>query len=294
MEEFLSIENELKGEACEMIDENEKNEKNEKNEQFEKNEKNIDEYSEFLHKVKIKYEIMDYMPKQSEITTEMREILVSFLINSSEACKFHTEPTFLAVNILDRYISIKSCTKETFQLIGIVSFMIAAKFQETKYPSIESIAKLCLNKYSREEIISMEKDILQTIDYKLIVCTALSVLCNNFKRLDKKLFLIAQCLAEMCLLDYKYSAICPFKLSRACVLFASEILVRHKNFNPCNSPNPSKYKKENFLVKEIEKDALKLFESDNYYCIHAKYSTSRLCNVFYTLKRVIKIDDIVK
>ena len=66
------------------------------------------------------------MHRQLELTYEMRSILVDWLVEVVDEFKLHTETVFLAVNFIDRFLSIKSVQKKKLQLVGTTCMWIAA------------------------------------------------------------------------------------------------------------------------------------------------------------------------
>ncbi|OXB73890.1 UNVERIFIED_CONTAM: hypothetical protein H355_003984 [Colinus virginianus] len=70
----------------------------------------VGEYAEDIHQylreAEVKYRPKPYyMRKQPDITTEMRAILVDWLVEVGEEYKLQTETLYLAVNYLDRFLS---------------------------------------------------------------------------------------------------------------------------------------------------------------------------------------------
>lgn len=68
----------------------------------------------------------NYMRKQSELTWEMRAILIDWLSEVADEYKLFSETLHLAVNFIDRFLSRMSVTKSKFQLIGTTALYLAA------------------------------------------------------------------------------------------------------------------------------------------------------------------------
>jgi hypothetical protein len=62
---------------------------------------------------------------QREVTPKMRSILVDWLVDVAEEYRLTSETLFLAVNYLDRYLSLANVTRSELQLVGIVCCLIA-------------------------------------------------------------------------------------------------------------------------------------------------------------------------
>ncbi|KAJ2494520.1 G2/mitotic-specific cyclin, partial [Coemansia sp. RSA 2052] len=83
-----------------------------------------------------------YMGKQKELTWEMRRVLVSWMIQTHYQLRMLPETIFLAVNIIDRFLSKRQVAVAKFQLIGVTALMLACKYEETTTPHIEDFVFL--------------------------------------------------------------------------------------------------------------------------------------------------------
>ena len=68
------------------------------------------------------------MHQQKSLTTSMRAILVDWLVEVQENFELNHETLYLAVKLVDLYVSKKEIAKEILQLVGAVSLFIASKF----------------------------------------------------------------------------------------------------------------------------------------------------------------------
>jgi cyclin A len=66
------------------------------------------------------------MDEQRDLTYEMRSILVDWLVDVAKEYTLHSETIFIAVNLIDRFLSFKSVLREKFQLVGTTCMWIAA------------------------------------------------------------------------------------------------------------------------------------------------------------------------
>ena len=67
------------------------------------------------------------------------------------------ESLFLTVNILDHFLEIRTIAITKLQLVGLATFLVATKFEETYASSVKEIAYLADNQYTVEEILKAEK-----------------------------------------------------------------------------------------------------------------------------------------
>jgi cyclin B len=73
--------------------------------------------------------IPDYMSKQTDINSSMRTILVDWLVEVQENFELFHETLYIAVRLVDTYLSRKEVKREYLQLVGATCMLIAAKFE---------------------------------------------------------------------------------------------------------------------------------------------------------------------
>lgn len=69
-----------------------------------------------------------YMDNQPSLTLNMRSILVDWLVEVQENFELNHETLYLAVKLVDTYLSKQIVIKEDLQLVGAVSLFLACKF----------------------------------------------------------------------------------------------------------------------------------------------------------------------
>src|SRR5882757_9362036 len=109
----------------------------------------------------------DYMERQGEITWEHRGILIDWLLQVHAKFGLMSESLFLTVNVLDRFLGLRTIAITKLQLVGLAAFLVATKFEETYAPSVREIAYLADNQYTVEEILKAEKYILKMLEWDL-------------------------------------------------------------------------------------------------------------------------------
>jgi cyclin A len=63
---------------------------------------------------------------QKEVTNQMREILVDWLVEVTEEFKLVSDTLYLAVSCVDRFLSIRPLNMKHLQLLGVSSILIAS------------------------------------------------------------------------------------------------------------------------------------------------------------------------
>ncbi|KAL0460881.1 UNVERIFIED_CONTAM: G2/mitotic-specific cyclin S13-6 [Sesamum latifolium] len=125
--------------------------------------------------------VHDYMDSQPEINSKMRAILVDWLIEVHKKFELVPESLYLTINIVDRYLSVKTVPRRELQLVGISSMLIACKYEEIWAPEVSDFIAISDNAYVREQVLLMEKAILGKLEWYLTVPTPYVFLVRYIK-----------------------------------------------------------------------------------------------------------------
>ncbi|KAL6499682.1 hypothetical protein OROGR_027592 [Orobanche gracilis] len=168
--------------------------------------------------------VHDYMDSQPEINSKMRAILVDWLIEVHKKFELMPESLYLAVNIVDRFLSAKNVPRKELQLVGISSMLIACKYEEIWAPEVSDFIAISDNAYVREQVLLMEKAILGKLEWYLTVPTPYIFLVRYIKASvpkDDEMENMSFFYAELGLMNYstiiEYN---PSKLSASAVYAA--------------------------------------------------------------------------
>ncbi|RIA83563.1 cyclin-like protein [Glomus cerebriforme] len=193
----------------------------------------ISEYAVDIFKYlkELETEIMpkpDYMSSQSELSWRMRGILVDWLIEVHHKFRLLPETLFLAVNIIDRFLSVRVVSLVKLQLVGITGLFIAAKYEELLAPSIKNFIYMADNGYTEEEILKAERYVLTTIDFKLCYPNPMNFLRRSSKadNFDIQARTVAKYLMEISLVDYKFLSSPPSMIAAAALYLSRKMLNR--------------------------------------------------------------------
>lgn len=141
----------------------------------------------------------------------MRSILVDWLVEVHYKYKLQPSTLWLCVNILDRFLGKVDTPRNKLQLVGITSLFIACKFEEVHAPEVRDCVYLTDNAYERTDVLQMEFNILQTLEYQLLVPTGFHFLIRllNAAKATERIRLLASYSAERSLQEIEslqYSA----------------------------------------------------------------------------------------
>ena len=116
----------------------------------------------------------------------MRNILFNWILEVHEKFQLQTRTLFLTVNIFDRYLEHNQIKKNQLQKVGIACLVIASKFEDIFPPEFAQMSFLCENSYSRQEIITMEEEIIYKLNFNLIFVSSYDFLQIFWEKLDIK------------------------------------------------------------------------------------------------------------
>ncbi|OAQ64250.1 G2/M-specific cyclin NimE [Pochonia chlamydosporia 170] len=147
-----------------------------------------------------------YMEHQDDLEWKTRGILIDWLIEVHTRFHLLPETLFLAVNIIDRFLSEKVVQLDRLQLVGITAMFIASKYEEVLSPHVENFKRITDNGFSEAEILSAERFLLSTLNYDLSYPNPMNFLRRVSKadNYDIQSRTIGKYLMEISLLDYRF------------------------------------------------------------------------------------------
>ncbi|RDX95611.1 hypothetical protein CR513_21858, partial [Mucuna pruriens] len=179
------------------------------------------------------YRVSDYMNSQHGINEMMRSIMVDWLVETHMRFKLMPETLYLTVNLIDRYLSSTFVPKEEIQLLGISSMLIACKYEETKPIRVKDLISISDNAYSKNQILSMEKAILEKLKWHLTVPTPYVFLIRLLKlsdERDQQMENMVFFLAELSLVHYKTAISFLPSMRAAAAIYAARCTLNRRPF----------------------------------------------------------------
>ncbi|RHY44351.1 hypothetical protein DYB38_013285 [Aphanomyces astaci] len=79
---------------------------------------------------------------------------------------------FLAVHYTDRYLDTEMVKKTKFQLLGATCLHVASKCEDVSYIGVEDLSMCADNVYTSVDVLKMEEQLLNTLNFTLSVPTA--------------------------------------------------------------------------------------------------------------------------
>ncbi|XP_045733874.2 G2/mitotic-specific cyclin-B3 isoform X1 [Mirounga angustirostris] len=169
-----------------------------------------------------KFILKKYMSRQTDISSCMRAILVDWLVEVQMTFEMSHETLYLAVKLVDHYLMEVVCKRDKLQLLGSTAFLIAAKFEESCPPCVDDFLYICDDIYQRDEMLTMEISILQTLKFDINIPIAYHFLRRYARclRANMKTLTLSRFICEMTLQEYDYVQERASKLAAGSFLLA--------------------------------------------------------------------------
>jgi G2/mitotic-specific cyclin 1/2 len=169
-----------------------------------------------------------YMAHQDDLEWKTRGILVDWLIEVHTRFHLLPETLFLAINIIDRFLSEKVVQLDRLQLVGITAMFIASKYEEVLSPHVANFRHVADDGFSEAEILSAERFILSTLNYDLSYPNPMNFLRRISKadHYDIQTRTIGKYLTEISLLDHRFMAYRPSHVAAGAMYLARLIMGR--------------------------------------------------------------------
>lgn len=171
------------------------------------------------------------MNLQHEVTWRMRSVLVDWVIEIHYLFQLLPETLFLAVNIIDRFLSLRTVVLGKLQLVGITALFIAAKFEEMSVPTMQDFLFMTDNAVRDDELIKAERFILQVLDFHLCYPNPTNFLrrvCTDELKCDIHTRTLAKYFMEIACVDHHFINTRPSKVAAASLWLSRKMLAKGK------------------------------------------------------------------
>nr|POE49341.1 g2/mitotic-specific cyclin-b [Quercus suber] len=169
-----------------------------------------------------------YMDNQNELEWKMRGILVDWLLEVHTRFRLLPETLFLAVNIIDRFLSCKVVQLDRLQLVGVTAMFIASKYEEVLSPHVQNFVHVADDGFSESEILTAERFVLQSLNYDLSYPNPMNFLRRISKadNYDIQTRTLGKYLLEIGCLDHRFLKHPPSLVAAAAMYLARLVLKR--------------------------------------------------------------------
>lgn len=169
-----------------------------------------------------------YMDHQDDLEWKMRGILIDWLIEVHMRFRLLPETLFLAVNIIDRFLSQKVVPLDKLQLVGITAMFIASKYEEVLSPHVGNFTHVADDGFTVDEVLAAERYTLSTLKYDLSYPNPMNFLRRISKadNYDIQTRTLGKYLMELSLVDHRFLEFRQSHIAAASMYLARMILER--------------------------------------------------------------------
>ncbi|XP_033207711.1 G2/mitotic-specific cyclin-B3 [Belonocnema kinseyi] len=171
------------------------------------------------------FPIGDYMEKQVCLSRWMRSLLVDWMVEVQESFELNHETLYLAVKLVDLYLTKVTVGKEALQLLGTASLFIASKFDERIPPMVEDFLYICDGAYQTRELLRMEMNILKIVDFDLGIPLSYRFLRRYARcaKVSMPTLTLARYILEYSLMDYATIGFSDSKMAAVSLFLALQM-----------------------------------------------------------------------
>ncbi|MCQ2816709.1 MAG: hypothetical protein MJ252_05510 [archaeon] len=105
----------------------------------------------------------------NQINFRMRKILINWMIEIHSQLPLKNRTLYLAIYLVDTYLSYAQVQRANLQLVAIAAFLISSKLEEIFQIPISKLIYATDNAYRKEDVLQMEQSILNTLDFNIQV-----------------------------------------------------------------------------------------------------------------------------
>jgi G2/mitotic-specific cyclin 1/2 len=169
-----------------------------------------------------------YIEHQEDLEWKMRGILVDWLIEVHTRFRLLPETLFLAVNIIDRFLSAEIVALDRLQLVGVTAMFIASKYEEVLSPHVANFSHVADETFSDKEILDAERHVLHVLEYNMSFPNPMNFLRRISKadNYDIQTRTLGKYLMEISLLDHRFMSYPQSHIAAAAMYLARLILER--------------------------------------------------------------------
>ena len=252
----------------------------------------VDDYGDDIFKYLKKNEkinVCDYSNKdifklqdKKYYNEKNRSIIYHWLVKNNHKWKLKDDTIYMAMNIMDRYISQYKSKNLEFQLIAISSYLIASKYEDIYPPYIDELSQICNYIYSYDDIIKKEYEILSGLNFDVLYNSSykfLTFLHSVVDNQNMKLLYLAQFILEISLDNLDILEYSQSERALAALLVSKKILGIKITWNNLRMY----YDYDENKIKTVQKKMIpllnKVMKSKNKNAIFEKFESSKYKSV---------------
>lgn len=192
----------------------------------------------------------NFLSTKNNVQPHMRSILINWLIQVHQTFSLASETLYICVSMIDRYLARELVQKNRLQLVGVTALFIASKYEEIYYPEIGEFVGICDKLYTKRDIIKMELEILDKLNFELGRPLPLHFLRRISKaaKADGRTHMMAKYLCELTLIEYDCAHWNPSLMAATALYLSLRLVELEKN----GSLSPLSVDAETFWTPTVE------------------------------------------
>lgn len=198
----------------------------------------------------VHFRVRKYLHKHPEVDVKTRAILIDWMVEIQETFELNHETLYNAVKLTDMYLcKTKNVDKNTIQKLACVAIFIAAKYDERSPPLVDDLIYLSGDRFSRDELLAMERELFATVGYDLGSPLSYRYLrrFGRVCRVDMKTLTMGRFILETSLMVYEYAMVSQSRLAAAAFVLAMRMLDKNNEYEW----NPVLEKYSGFTGEEV-------------------------------------------
>lgn len=224
-----------------------------------------------------------YMEFQKDINTKIRAILVDWIIVIHDKFHLKSQTLYQSIWLLDTYLSNKFIKTNDFQILGLGCLYIACKFQEIYYPQLKDWVEETDGAYTKEDLLSIEKDILKTTNYNLLPPSQEDFynIISKYFGFNEKQYYFGKYFMESSLMYYNMIKYTPSVIAVSCSYIAMKFF-KIPNYKKLYSTRIIHDKCPQKIIKDAARELCFLVKNLNlseFKAIKGKYSSDKYYRV---------------
>ncbi|GME88686.1 hypothetical protein B5S29_g1417 [[Candida] boidinii] len=147
-----------------------------------------------------------YMDYQNDISWENRTTLLGWMVQVHSRFNLLPETLYLAVNVMDRFLSKRVISLSRFQLCGAVALFLASKYEEINFPTVTQISYMISDEYTTDDVIRAERFMVEVLKFEMGWPGPMSFLRRGSKAddYDNEVRTLAKYLLEITIMDPRF------------------------------------------------------------------------------------------
>lgn len=217
---------------------------------------------------------------QVDISSTMRGVLIDWMQSCVVKFGLMSETYFLAVSLVDRFLSKKKVSRQRLQLVGVGALMLGSKYEEIYPPLVSDWEYISGGACSKKEILFIEKAMLNTLEFDLTSPSPLHFLRRYSKaaRSDSRIHTLSKYIIEVSPLFYSLLKFKPSEIAASAVYIARSMAHKDPVWND-TLQHYTTYTPEDFMDCARLLNACLGSESDRMNATRKKYSDEGLLAV---------------